>query len=196
MSPETTGPEPDADADGDVDMGDVFDQLQELSETVDTETEREQVAEAMQLAAEASQTGGRSGRVIWGFDRADAAEALLGAFLLGIPMAVEGGTREVGTFLVVHPLYCVGSALFAILLTTGVLYVAEIQDVRVKDRLFGLIPRRLAGVLGISALTATVMLTAWGRIDWSEPWIALASVVVAFVPMSVGAALGDILPGS
>jgi hypothetical protein len=40
------------------------------------------------------------------------------------------------------------------------------------------------------------MLTAWGRIDWSRPVVALANVVVAFVPMSIGAALGDIIPGS
>jgi uncharacterized membrane protein len=111
-------------------------------------------------------------------------------------MAVEGGTQEVGAFLAAHPSYFVGTAAFAMLLTTGILYVADIQDVRVKDRVFGLIPRRLIGVLGISFLTAMVMLTAWGRIDWATPGLAMANVVVAFVPMSIGAALSDILPGS
>lgn len=180
----------------DPDIGDIFDQLEELAETVDSEDERERVEAAMQVATDASQSDAPFGRVIWGFDRADASEALLGAFLFGIPMAVEGGTQEVGTFLVAHPIFYVGTALFALVLTTGVLYVAEIQDVRVKDRLLGVVPRRLAGVLGISFLTALVMLTAWGRVSWASPDLALATVVVAFVPMSVGAALGDILPGT
>ncbi|MEF8838785.1 MAG: DUF2391 family protein [Haloarculaceae archaeon] len=180
----------------DPDIGDIFDRLEELAESVDSEQEREQVEAAMQLAADASQSEAPFGRVVWGFDRADASEALLGAFLFGIPMAVEGGTQEVGTFLVANPIYYVGTAVFALVLTTGLLYVAEIQDVRVKDRLFGVIPQRLAGVLGISFVTAVVMLTAWGRVDWTAPALALANVVVAFVPMSVGAALGDIIPGS
>lgn len=182
--------------DDDPDIGDVFDQLEALAETVDSEEEREQVEQAMRLAAEASQSDAIFGRVVWGFDRADAAEALLGALLFGIPMAVEGGTQEVGSFLVSHPLYYVGTALFAMGLTAGVLYVADIQDVRIKNRLLGVVPRRLAGVLTVSFVTAALMMTAWGRVDWSTPAAALADVVVAFVPMSVGAALGDILPGS
>lgn len=193
MSSDAPPPELD---DEDPDIGDVFDQLEELAETVDSDEEREKVEEAMRMAAEAQRSDAAFGRVIWGFDRADAAEALLGAFLFGIPMAVEGGTQEVGAFLVEHPFLLAGSVAFAVALTTGVLYVAEIQDVRIKRKLFGLVPRRLASVLTLSLLTATVMLTAWGRVDWSDPALALANVVVAFVPMSVGAALGDILPGS
>jgi len=178
------------------DIADIFDQLEELAETVDSEEERDQVEEAMRIATEAQGSGTGFGRVIWGFDRADAAEAVLGALLFGIPMAVEGGTQEVGAFLVDHLHYLVGTGLFAVLLTSGVLYVAEFQDVRVKHRIFGVIPHRLAGVLTVSFVMAAVMLTAWGRVDWNEPLLALANVVVAFVPMSVGAALGDILPGS
>lgn len=184
---------PDAD---DTDISDVFDQLETLAETVDSEAEREKVQEAMELASEANRSDAAFGRIIWGFDRADASEALLGALLFGIPMAVEGGTQEIGEFLANRPSILAGTALFAISLTTGVLYVAEIQDVRVKNRLFGVIPHRLAGVLTISFLMAFVMLTAWGRVDWQRPIVALANVVVAFVPMSIGAALGDIIPGS
>lgn len=178
------------------DIGDVFDQLELLAETVDSPEEREQVEEVMRMAVEAGDADSSFGQVIWGFDRADASEALLGSLLFGIPMAVEGGTEEVGRFLVAHPLSLVGTMLFAIGLTTGVLYIADIQDVRVKHRLFGVIPRRLAGVLSISFITAVLLLTAWGRINWAMPLLAIASVTVAFVPMSIGAALGDILPGS
>jgi hypothetical protein len=39
-------------------------------------------------------------------------------------------------------------------------------------------------------------MTAWGRVDWARPVVAFSQVAVAFGPMAVGAALGDILPGS
>jgi len=178
------------------DASDVFDRLEALSETVDSAEERRQVEAVMDIASEATQSDAAFGRVIWGFDRADASEALLGALLFGIPMAVEGGTQEIGAFLADHPLLLAGTGLVAVSLTIGVLYVAEIQDVRVKNRLFGIVPYRLVGVLTISFLLAVAMLTGWGRVNWEQPVVALANVVVAFVPMSLGAALGDILPGS
>jgi len=182
--------------DGRPDMGDLFDQLEELEETVDTPEEQEQVRETMRVALKASQAGGTFGRVIKGFGRDDLAEAPLGSVPFGIPMAVEGGTQEVGEFLVGRPIYFAGTGLFAVGITISILYVADFQDVRITYRIFGLIPRRLVGVLGVSFLAALVMLTAWGRISWETPWLALANIVVAFVPMSIGAALGDILPGS
>jgi hypothetical protein len=52
------------------------------------------------------------------------------------------------------------------------------------------------GVLSISFVTAFVMMTAWGRVDWAVPWLAFCRCTVAFVPMAIGAALGDILPGT
>lgn len=177
-------------------MGDLFDQLEELEETVDTPEEQEQVRQTMRIAVRASQASGTFGRVVKGFGREDLAEALLGAVLFGIPMAVEGGTQEVGEFLTTRPIFLAGTALFGIGITIGILYVADIQDVHVTNPIFGLVPRRLVGVLGVSFITAVVMLTTWGRISWDTPWTALANVVVAFVPMSIGAALGDILPGS
>jgi uncharacterized membrane protein len=178
------------------DMGDVFDELEELEEMIDDEAAREQVEEAMRVAVEAGQSGGTFGRVIWGYDRADLAEGLLGSLLFGIPMAVEGGTGEVGTFLAARPLLLVATAVVTVGVVVGILYVAEFQDIRVHRPFFGIIPRRLLGVMSVSLVTAAVLLTAWGRVEWAEPWLALANVVVAWVPMSVGAALGDILPGS
>lgn len=178
------------------DMGDLFDQLEELEETVDTQEEHEQVRETMRIALMATRTGGPFGRVVRGFDVADLSEALLGSILFGIPMAVEGGTQEVGAFLADRPVYLVGTGLFGIGLTIGILYVADIQDVRVHEAIFGFLPRRLAGIWGVSFVSAVALLTAWGRIAWSAPDVAMASVVVVFVPMSIGAALGDILPGS
>ena len=197
--------ESDPDADGadatdggieSADMGDLFDELQELEDLVLSDAAREQVRETMRVAMEASAASSPFGRVIRGFDRGDLAEALLGSLLFGIPMAVEGGTGEVAVFLTGHPGALGGTFLFAVGMVIGIIYVADIQDVRVYKPFFGLIPRRLVGVLGVSVVTATLLLTAWGRVDWGTPLLAVANVVVAFVPMSIGAALGDLLPGS
>jgi hypothetical protein len=41
-----------------------------------------------------------------------------------------------------------------------------------------------------------VLLTGWGRIAWSDPRVAAGTVSVALARMAIGAALGNILPGS
>ncbi|NHN42454.1 DUF2391 family protein [Halorubellus sp. JP-L1] len=177
------------------DMGDLYDELEALADAVDDPDERERVERAMRTAA-AVEPGGLFGRVIKGFDRGDVAEALLGSALFGIPMLVEGGTGEVGAFLATHPVSVVGTLAFTVAAIVGILYVSDFQDVRVTHRIFGVVPRRLAGVLGISLAFAIVSMTAWGRVEWATPLSAAASVSVAWVPMAIGAALGDILPGT
>lgn len=177
-------------------MGELFDELEELEGMVRSDEARDQVRETMRVAMEASENAGPFGRVVRGFGREDVAEALLGSVLFGIPMAVEGGTQEVGLFIAARPVFLVGTFLFTLALTIGIIYVADLQDVRVTNPIFGVIPRRLVGVFGVSLITAVVLMTAWGRVDWAEPLVATADVVVAFVPMSIGAALGDLLPGS
>ncbi|WP_276261472.1 DUF2391 domain-containing protein [Haloglomus litoreum] len=173
---------------------DVLDELEALAGTVDDPEEREAVERAKLVLGEMQ--AGPFGNVVYGFDRADAAEALLGALLFGIPMFVEGGTLEVGTFVAANPLALVGTLGASVALTIGILYVADFQDVRVYRPLLGFIPRRLAGILVISLLTALVAMTAWGRLDWSRPWLSFCQASVALVPMVIGAALGDLLPGS
>ncbi|ELZ25681.1 hypothetical protein C475_09489 [Halosimplex carlsbadense 2-9-1] len=178
----------------DPDMGDLFDELAELEETVDSEAEREQVRETMRTAMEVQETP-VFGRVVFGFDRSDAAEALLGSLLFGIPMFVEGGTYDVGLYLSGHPFYFLLTNALTLALVTGILYVADFQDVRVYQPIFGFLPRKFLGVLTIPLVTAAVVMTVWGMIDWTDPWLAVCQVAVALVPMSIGAALGDLLPG-
>jgi len=185
-----------ADPDEDTDMGDLFDELEELEDIVQSDAAREQVRETMRVAMAASASASPFGRVIRGFDRSDLAEAFLGSLLFGIPMAVEGGTQEVGEFLAPRPGFLGATVLSAVGLVIGIIYVADLQDVRVHRPILGFVPRRLVGVLGVSSLTAVLLLTGWGRIDWASPSLALANVAAAFVPMSIGAALGDLLPGS
>jgi len=43
--------------------------------------------------------------------------------------------------------------------------------------------------------TALFMMTAWGRVDWDRPWLAICQISVVWVPMSIGATLGGLLPG-
>ncbi|MEF8853609.1 MAG: DUF2391 family protein [Haloarculaceae archaeon] len=175
-------------------MADLFDQLAELEEAVDSPAEREQVRDAMRAAREV-ESSGTFGRVVFGFDRSDAAEALLGALLFGIPMFVEGGTQEVGSYVATHPVYFVATNGLTVGLVVAILYVADIQDVRVLNPILGLFPRKLVGVLAVSVATALFMMTAWGRVEWARPWLAVCQVSVAWVPMAIGAALGDLLPG-
>jgi len=180
-------------------MGTLFDELEELEELVDSEAERQQVRDAMRAAADA-QDPAVFGRVSWGFDREDLAETVLGSLLFGIPMAVEGGTVDAGRYIAQHPLYFVGTIASAVLLVIGILYVADFQDVRVAHRILGVVPRRLAGVTATAYVTAVVLLTAWGLVEWAaDPaviWESVCICSVAFLPMALGGALGDILPGS
>lgn len=177
-------------------MSDLVDELEELEATISDPEAREQVGEVIDLALDVQDDPIVFGRVIRGYDRADAAESLLGALLFGIPMFVEGGTQEVGAFVAARPLYLLATVVGAAGLAIGILYVADIQDVRVTRPILGVVPRRLVGVVGIAALTALAVMTGWGRVEWSDPWLALSQVAVAFVPMVIGASLGDILPGS
>ena len=184
-----------AGADAPPDMGDVFDELDALEAVVDSPEELRRVRETKRMVLTAQR--GPFGRVISGFDRADAAEALLGSLLFGIPMFVEGGTNEVGAFVAAHPLYLLLTLGFTLSTVVGILYVADIQDVRVRNPILGLVPRKLLGVVAVAAFTAVVLMTAWGRVDWAvQPWISVCDVAVAFFPMAIGSALGDILPGS
>lgn len=188
---------PPASSDADATVEDLIESLETLESVVDDTEERRKVREAMRTARDLAVQEPPSvfGRVVRGFDRSDLAEALLGSVLFGIPMLVEGGTTEVGAYLAAHPVYLVATAFATVLLVIGIIYVADFQDVRVHNPILGVVPRRLVGVLGVACLTALVGLTMWGRVDWTTPGVAVGSTVVAAVPMAVGAALGDLLPG-
>lgn len=178
------------------DLSDLFDELEDLDDVVDEPDAQARLDAVKELAGDMQEEDSTFGQVIYGFDRHDTAEAALGSLLFGIPMAVEGGTNEAGEFVAEHVLNLAGSLVATVAIVYGILYVARFQDVRVADPFLGFVPRRLVGVLGVSVVIATLLLTAWGRIDWADPWVAVCTVAVAVVPMAIGAALGDIVPGS
>lgn len=183
----------DTDDDDSTSIHELVEELEDLRESVDSHEEREQVDDLIDKARNVDV--GVFGQVIRGFTTRDSAEAFLGSVLFSIPLLVEGGVAEIGQFLALHPILFVVNILLTLGLVIGLLYVADIQKVEVVNPIFGFIPRRLVGVLGISAFTATFLMTLWGRVNWNDPWTDICSISVVFTIASIGASLGDILPG-
>lgn len=111
-------------------------------------------------------------------------------------MFVEGGTYEIGPFLARNLPLLLGTHVITIAIVIGILYVADFRDVRIHAPILGVVPRRVVGVMGALLLTAIVTMTVWGTISWEQPVEAIAAITVAHLPMSIGATIGDILPGS
>jgi len=179
------GPSPDID--------DALDELEALEALVDSPEEREQVRETMRTVRRVRP--GRFGRLRDDFDLRDAGEALVGSFVFGIPMIVEEGTLEIGAYIATQPAYIALTALLGLAFVLGILRAVEFEKVE-EDLLFGLVPRRLLGILAIAGGTALVLMTIWGRVDWTTPAVAASQTLVTAVVMAVGASLGDVLPGS
>lgn len=175
-------------------LDDLLDELDAYQASLTDPQRRERIQDIIETAVDVEEPA-LFGRTVVGFDRGDLSEALLGSVLFSIPMMVEGGTQEVGAFVAGHPPFLLGTFAFAVALTVGIIYVADFQNVRVYRPIAGVVPRRLVGVVGVAMVTSLALSTAWGRVDWADPWLALCHCAVAFVPMVIGAALGDILPG-
>jgi uncharacterized membrane protein len=182
-------------ADETPDIVDLIEDLEAIAAETDDPAVREELAGTIEDARHVGSPG-VFGRVIRGFDLADAAEAFVGSVVFGIPMIIESGTLEVGSFIAGRPGYYAGTVALGVVVVIGLLYVAEIQHVEIHDPILGIVPRRLAGVLTIAAVTSIAMMTAWGRVDWGQPAVASAQITVVAVGMAIGGALGDILPGS
>jgi uncharacterized membrane protein len=174
------------------DIDDALDELEELEEIVDSPEEREQVRETMRTLRRTRRPR-VFGRLRTDFDIRDAGEALVGSLIFGVPMLVEDGTLDVGRFIAAHPPYFLLTAGLGLGIVLGILHAVGFAEVE-SDLLFGVVPVRLLGVVLIAAGTAAVLMTAWGRADWAEPWMATSQTTVTAVVMAIGAALGDILP--
>lgn len=176
------------------DIDDVFENLEELVEMVDSPDEREQVMETMETLRR-SRSGRLVGRLRDTFDSRDVGEALVGSFVFGIPMIVEGGTLEVGAHVAGHPLLLALTVAFGGLLVYGILHAVAFERVR-ADMLFGLVSIRLVTIPLIAVFMGFGLMTAWGRVDWTTPLVATGQCLVTSIVMAVGASLGDVLPGT
>lgn len=173
----------------------LLDQLEELEDVADSVEERRLVRQSIRSARRVT-TPRVFGKVIRGFDSRDMGEVFVGSFVFGIPMLVESGTLEIGRYIANYPPYFMLTLLLGVGMVVGILYVADFQKVEVVNPFFGVVPRRLVGVLLIAFLASLGLMTVWGRVDWGEPWVALSQVVVTFVVMAIGGSLGDIIPGT
>jgi uncharacterized membrane protein len=188
-------PPPSSSTDGSPSVDAVLDHLEDLENTVDDPEEREEVRHAISLV-ESLPLGGR----IEKYTTRDMAQAFVGSILFSVPLLVEGGVDEIAAHFLAStlggmPVFFVGNVLFSVFLTGSLIYWADIRDVRVHKPLFGFVPRRLLGVLVIALLTSAFTMTLWGRVEWSEPAVAVSRVTVVWTVASFGGALGDILPG-
>lgn len=181
-------------ADGSGPVEDVFDELQELEEMVDSPDERAQVRETMR-ALHRTRRGRVVGRLRDTFDSRDVGEALVGSFVFGMPMIVEEGTLEIGEHLAGSPLLLVGTVLFGFVVVYGILHAVEFEKIE-ADRVLGIVPIRLISIPAIALAMALVLMTAWGRVDWSTPAVAAGQTLLTAIVMAVGASLGDVLPGT
>jgi uncharacterized membrane protein len=173
-------------------MEDVIDELEDLEEMVEEEEKREKVRETM-AAAEEARDPGLVGRFHRGFGLRDAGEAVIGGFVFGVPLIVEDGTYEVGRFIARQPAYLAFTALFGLAMILGILFAGDFEDVN-EDRVLGVVPLRLVGILAISGALAIGLPTIWGQIEWDQPMVAAGQATVIAIAMGVGASVGDILP--
>lgn len=131
------------------------------------------------------------------------AEAFVGGILVSLPMLVEDGVFEIArwflqTTVAGVPVFLVGNVAFIVVVTIGLMYWSDIREVQITNPIFGVVPRRLVGVLTVSVLTAVFLMVLWGRLlagDPEGPLEVFARVTVIWAAAAFGGALGDILPG-
>jgi uncharacterized membrane protein len=181
------------DADEDVDIDDVFDELETLEDLVDSEAEQEQVRETMHALRRSRERP--LVRLRSRFQIRDVGEAIVGSFVFGMPMVVEEGTLEIGRHIASSPILYAPTVAFGIVTVYGILHAAEFEKIE-EDLIANMIPLRILTIPLIAALMALLLMTIWGRVDWGTPLVALGQVTVTTIVMAVGASLGDILPES
>lgn len=187
-------------SEGDYDFQDVLDQLDELEAIVTSSEERREVQRTRRMI-----------KRLPGSDRIkkytsrDVAEGFVGGIIFSLPLLVEDGVFEIAEWFVEFfvgpiPLFLAINTVFIVGLVAGLLYYTDIRDIK-EPPLFGFIPKRLVGILGISFVVAWLTMFMWGRLaeplDGADPTTLeqLARVTVIWAAAALGATLGDILPG-
>jgi uncharacterized membrane protein len=185
----------------DPDVGDLLEELDALERTVDEGHEREKVRQTISLVRRMPGSAAFTRRISTYTGR-DIAESFVGGILLALPLLVEGGVFEIAewftTALVAGiPVFLLGHVVFVVAMTTGLLYYADFRQVQVYRPIFGVVPRRLVGVLTAAFLVSLGTMVLWGRLFEGSPTPAeaFARVTVVWAAAAFGAALGDILPG-
>lgn len=185
----------------DPDINDLLEKLDALEETVDDEHEREKVRQTISLVERMPGSDAFTTRISKYTGR-DIAQSFVGGIVFALPLLVEGGVFEIAAWFAAArvagvPVYLAGHVCFVVGVTTGLLYYADFRDVQVYRPIFGLVPRRLVGVLTVAFLVSAGLMALWGRLFAEDPTTleAFARVTVVWGGAAFGGALGDILPG-
>ncbi|MEF8780645.1 MAG: DUF2391 family protein [Haloferacaceae archaeon] len=183
------------------DITDLLSELETLEDAVDEGHERRRVRQTIALVEQMPGSRAFTGRVRK-YTTRDMAESFVGSVLFALPLLVEDGVFEIARYFADArvggvPPFFLANTLLVVVLTAGLLYYADFRDVQIHRPLFGIVPRRLVGMLGISLSTAALTMFLWGRLASGDPTPleAVARVTVVWTPAALGAALGDILPG-
>lgn len=183
------------------DIDQLIEELEELHQTVDQPEEREQVEETLELA-ERIPGGQAIEQRISKYTTRDLAETFVGGIIFSLPLLVEDGVFEIAEHFVNFrvggiPIFFIANILFVVMVTVGLLYWADIREVKISRPIFGIIPRRLTGVLIVSFTVAAGLMLLWGRTFEEDPsnLEVIARVTVIWAAAAFGGSLGDILPG-
>ncbi|RLM67944.1 DUF2391 domain-containing protein [Halorubrum sp. Atlit-8R] len=183
------------------DIEDLLAKLDALSDTVDEGHEREKVRQTISLVERMPGTGALAERITKYTSR-DLAESFVGAVLFALPLLVEGGVFEIAAWFAATtvagvPVLLIGHVGFILVAVAGLLYFADFRQITIRHPIFGLIPRRYAGVLVVSLATSASMLLFWGRLHEGDPTALerAGRIAVVWAAAAFGAGLGDILPG-
>ncbi|WP_418285757.1 DUF2391 family protein [Halorubrum sp. DTA46] len=183
------------------DINDLLRKLDALQETVDEPHEREKVQQTISLVERMPGSSAFTTRITK-FTSRDMAEAFVGAVLFSLPLLVEGGVFEIAAWFVEAtfagvPVFLLLHVAFVLTMTAGLLYYADFREIEVTHPILGVIPRRYAGILTVSLVTAAFMLLLWGRLHEEDPTALeqVGRVAVVWAAAAFGAGVGDILPG-
>ena len=178
----------------------IFDQYTSLESLVHSQEERREVQRLRERTSQAAFDTVFGDR-IRKYTTRDIAEAFVGSIFFSVPFLVEDGVFDVADYFLAFqiggfPVFFIVNTAFVLLMVTTLVYWAGPQDVQMSRPVFGFIPRRMVGISVVSFLTATALMTMWGRVgNWHDPVVAIARINVVWSVASFGAALGDILPG-
>ncbi len=182
-------------------LRDIVEDLKEIQSEAGDRELREELEETIEQVRDLDLTPTVFGQVIRKYTGRDIGEAIVGAVIFSLPLLVEDGVFDIAEFFLQHTLFGVPyllvlNGLFVITIPLAILYWADFQQVVPSRPVFGLIPRRLLGVVVISFLTATGLMALWGRLgSGEEPVVMLARISIVMTAGALGASLGDILPG-
>ena len=182
-------------------VDDLLAKLDALESVVDDDAERRKVKQTIAMVERMPGSKAFTTRISK-YTTRDVAESFVGAVIFSLPLLVEDGVFEIAEWFVEFtlggvPVFFIANALFVLGMTAGLLYYADFREIKVTNPILGFIPRRYAGVLLVSLLTAFLMLLMWGRLHSEDPTTVeqVSRVTVIWAAAAFGAALGDILPG-